>query len=182
MKKYNVEKVQLMLEKYITVLVAIAITLIATIIIWKLKIESVEIPKVDFLLSSIITVVTTIIGFLLTGLTIIMSLMQTRVMKIIRRNSGEKLLSQYIMSPIIWGTILIFYVFFMGYVLKDDNIINKLMLIISIFLITIFSVATIRVSYFMKKMFLRVSEEYKENDIKSNVKQAKIKSVEFHNT
>ena len=181
MKKLNNDKIELMLEKYITVLVTSIVTLIVIILICKLKINNIEIPKIDFLLSSVITVVTTIIGFLLTGLTIIMSLMQTKVMKIIIKNSGEKLLSKYIMSPIIWGILLIINILLTGYLLKDDNTINKYMLIITIFLLTIFAIGTIRVSYFMKKMFLKVSEEYRENDIQSNIKKAKKKSVKFLN-
>lgn len=176
------EKEGIFLEKYITIICSLIVILIFTIAFLKLNIKEIKIEKIDLLFSSIFTIITTIIGFLLTGLTIIMSLMQTRVMRIIRSNSGEKLLSKYFISPIVWGIISIVYMLIIGFSLNDDNIVKSGDILILLFFIVLFGVATIRITYFMKKMFLKISDEYKANDAKAQTKKAKENSVHFTNT
>jgi len=175
------DDIHIILEKYITVIISSIITIVSVIIFFKFNIIDVKIEKVDLIFSSVISVITTIIGFLLTGLTIIMSLMQTRIMRIIRKNSGEKLLSKYIISPIIWGIISIVYILIVGFNLDVQNNVKRLNILVLIFVISMFTVGTIRISYFMKEMFLKISEEYKVNDEKNVTRKAKENSVEFVN-
>lgn len=89
MKNKDNEKVELILEEYLPIIISSVITILFIIIVFYYKVENIKIPKIEFLLTSIVTLVTTIIGFLLTGLTIIMSMMQTRVMRVIRNHCGE---------------------------------------------------------------------------------------------
>lgn len=175
------DNIHIILEKYITVIISSIITIVSVITFFKFNIIDVKIEKVDLIFSSVISVITTIIGFLLTGLTIIMSLMQTRIMRIIRKNSGEKLLSKYIISPIIWGIISIVYILIVGFNLDVQNNVKRLNILVLIFVISMFTVGTIRISYFMKEMFLKISEEYKVNDEKNMTRKAKENSVEFVN-
>lgn len=175
------DDIHIILEKYITVIISSIITIVSVIIFFKFNIIDVKIEKVDLIFSSVISVITTIIGFLFTGLTIIMSLMQTRIMRIIRKNSGEKLLSKYIISPIIWGIISIVYILIVGFNLDVQNNVKRLNILVLIFVISMFTVGTIRISYFMKEMFLKISEEYKVNDEKNVTRKAKENSVEFVN-
>lgn len=72
MKNKDNEKVELILEEYLPIIISSVITIFFIIIVFYYKVENIKIPKIEFLLTSIVTLVTTIIGFLLTGLTIIM--------------------------------------------------------------------------------------------------------------
>ena len=181
MKNKDNEKVELILEEYLPIIISSVITIFFIIIVFYYKVENIKIPKIEFLLTSRVTLVTTIIGFLLTGLTIIMSMMQTRVMRVIRNHCGEKLLSKYIMSPIIWGVILIVNILIMGYFLNSENTVNSVMLISSLFFIAMFITGTIRISYFMKDMFIKISQEYNIEEKKSNIKKAQSNNIEFIN-
>ena len=181
MKNKDNEKVELILEEYLPVIISSVITIFLIIIVFYYKVENIKIPKIEFLLNSIVTLVTTIIGFLLTGLTIIMSMMQTRVMRVIRSHCGEKLLSKYIISPIVWGVILIVNILIMGYFLNSENTVNIVMLISSLFFIIMFITGTIRISYFMKNMFIKISQEYNIEEKKSNIKKAQSNKIEFIN-
>lgn len=175
------DDIHIILEKYITVIISSVITIVSGIVFLKLNMTDFKMEKVDLIFSSVISVITTIIGFLLTGLTIIMSLMQTRIMRIIRKNSGEKLLSKYIISPIIWGIISIIYILIVGFNLNSENNVKRLNILVLIFEISMFIVGTIRINYFMKEMFLKISEEYKIKDEKNITRKAKENSVKFVN-
>ena len=59
--------------------------------------------------------------------------------------------------------------------------VKRLNILVLIFEISMFIVGTIRISYFMKEMFLKISEEYKIKDEKNMTRKAKENSVKFVN-
>lgn len=181
MKDNNNEKRKLFFEKNLPVIISILITLVFIVIALYYKIENIKIIKIEFLLNIIVTIVTTIIGFLLTGLTIIMSMMQTKVMRVIRKNQGENLLSRYIISPIVCGFILIINILIIGYLIDNENNVNIIMLTSVLFFIIIFIVETVRISFFMKKIFIIMSQEYSTGEKKENIKNAQSNRINFIN-
>ena len=90
-------------------------------------------------------------------------------------------MSKYIISPIIWGIISIIYILIVGFNLNSENNVKRLNILVLIFEISMFIVGTIRISYFMKEMFLKISEEYKIKDEKNMTRKAKENSVKFVN-
>ena len=69
----------------------------------------------------------------------------------------------------------------MGYFLNSENTVNSVMLISSLFFIAMFITGTIRISYFMKDMFIKISQEYNIEEKKSNIKKAQSNNIEFIN-
>jgi len=141
-------------ELFISYIVAI----IACFILTKFKIEFIVISKLDTLFTMILTSVITFLGFLLTSISILLGLMDK---KIVRKIQGEKdmwnRLIYYFMEPFISGIILTGLCFYIVYKTDIQNIIYKNDITIFLVIMCIFFTGILRLGIIMITILQNVS-------------------------
>ena len=112
------------MKKYIELLFPVAITIIL-IIIFKcsLKGDVIQIDSIEFMLENIFSLVTTLMGFIVTTITVFVSFVKSKIMKYLRINNKIKTLLFYFIEPLIWG---IFTIIDIGYLATKFNESNNM--------------------------------------------------------
>ena len=162
------------IEKYMTIIISISILVISIIKLPKL----ITISKMDLMLSSVITITLTLIGILITALTILLAVMQTKAIKLLKLNLRDKLIG-YIIKPIFIGFIMVIYLLYSIYIIKDKTI-HKFDLTCMMVLLSMFICGVFRVGWVLGQMLKciphaeRISDEQAidiidEDDFKSGM-------------
>lgn len=136
-------------EKYGPILFSIMITFLFFIIVP----NKINIPKnFDNFVTSVITFVSIILGFLGVTLTILLSIRNSELIEFIFQTVSRERLKKYFIKPIIWGffTIVItislyFFDIYKDYVLIKNFSIGKCVLTLWFFLITYFIFSSYRI-------------------------------------
>ncbi len=130
--------------------------IIATIICFVLhflNVENFEVKRLEFILNSVITFSVTYIGFVITSITILVGFSEKRIFKFLKNNGYTNLITEYFLSSIIIGTILILYSFYLGYSVGSDNVVGKFYIILFVGFFISFLISLIRISLFMLRIF-----------------------------
>ncbi|EQH09364.1 hypothetical protein QOW_1463 [Clostridioides difficile Y215] len=152
-----------MFEKYSVILPGI-ITIIMCIKIFP---NVLNIIKIDVLLSSLTTITVTLIGILITALTILVAIINTKTVKILCKNKLWNKFINYFITPIILGIILLVYLIYIMCILKNE-IVFKFDITIVLALLIMFLSGIIRIGY-MLIVIIKVTpevDETKEHSIK----------------
>ena len=137
------------MKKYIELLFPVAITIIL-IIIFKcsLKGDVIQIDSIEFMLENIFSLVTTLMGFIVTTITVFVSFVKSKIMKYLRINNKIKTLLFYFIEPLIWGIFTIIDIGYLATKFNESNnmYINQLLvgsIFISLFILTIFRITLV---------------------------------------
>jgi hypothetical protein len=169
--------VKRLFEKYYPSIIA----LFSSIIFLLQEFNKVKINRFEFLLDSTITVCITIIGFFITIIAILISLMDKKIMKIISKYRAEALLTDYFISPILSGFVLIIYCFYLGYAIDQESTLNKYQVTVFIYLITVFAIGTYRVAYMLVYILRLIPRENSDQIIDNhNIEEVAIDKVVFN--
>lgn len=126
-------------EKYMTIIISISILVISIIKIPKLT----TIAKMDLMLDSVMTITLTLIGVLITALTILLAVMNTKAIKALDTELWDKLIG-YIIKPISVGFIMVIYLLYSICIIKDKMIhkfdLTCIMVLLSMFICGVFRV------------------------------------------
>ena len=122
--------------------------LIMVVIFMLSNIQSITVNRLELILNSVITVSITVVGFFITMVTILIGLVNKRVMKVIKKYKGDKLLANYFLSPIIFGSILVLYCFYLAYIIQGYTV-YRTEILIFLFIVTIFIIGCIRIGYIL---------------------------------
>lgn len=147
------------LERRIVIIFAIIVLAITclTLPTWN------NINKVDIILTSLITIIVTLMGALITALTILIAIMNTKSIKEICKNNLWGNFINYFISPIIVGIILIFYTLYTMIILKTTYV-NKIDIMLISVLSTMFMVGILRVGYILILIMKQIPELEYNND------------------
>ncbi|MCI9259531.1 MULTISPECIES: hypothetical protein [Romboutsia] len=141
------------IEKSIVILSGI---LIAFMLYFKLPIWN-NINRIDLILSSLITIVITLIGALITALTILIAIMNTKSVEEICKNNLWGNFINYFISPIVSGIILILYIIYTMYILRTTYV-NKIDFIVIVTLLAMFLAGILRVGYILIVIMKQIPE------------------------
>ena len=132
-------------------------------IIRKLGITDVALPRFEFLLNSIITSATTISGFILAAVTILVGATSSAIIKDIRKEGGlQELRWRYTETLILALVVIVFFTVLGGIV--DDNNMTSPWLSISAGLIVAYLSSTISTCYYLLSIIGRMYYEVPEPD------------------
>lgn len=129
------------------------ISLIVVIVLFAMKINQITIMRFDILISSIISISSTIIGFIITIIAILIGLLNERVMKLIKKNNAMNLFREYLISPVIIGFILIILSNILIFIVKEDCIISGIYFYMTTFLVLTFTLSLLRIGTIIYKVF-----------------------------
>lgn len=111
------------MKKYPIIAVSIPVVLgfLTHCIIRKLEITDITIPRFEFLLNSIITSATTISGFILAAVTILVGTTSSAIMKAIRNKGGLQELRWRYTETLVLALIVIVFFTIQGAVVEAEN-------------------------------------------------------------
>lgn len=157
----------------------ITLTIIIVIISSFSHVDFSKIKDYKFLYSNIISFSSIIIGFLITMVSILITLTGKRVLKKIHEENADNLLSGYFIYPIASGVVLALYSIISG-ILFDESVYfvsSKVMSIIWIALVAYFVLTTCRIFYIMLKLLKSINVE--NNAPKSEREEIKVDNIKF---
>ena len=133
-------------------------------IIGKLGITDVALPRLEFLLNSIITSATTISGFILAAVTILVGATSSAIMKDIRKEGGLQELRWRYTETLILALIVIVFFTVLGGIVDMHNTVTVHWLSISAGLIIAYLSSTISTCYYLLAIIGRMYYETPEMD------------------
>lgn len=139
----------------------LVISMIICFLSFRFNIDFSELSDYKFIYSNIISFSSIIIGFLITMVSILITLTNKRVMIKIRELKADNLLKSYFVFPILSGLFLVLLSIILGIVFDSNglNVNNGTMTSIWIFTLVYFVTTTCRIFIIMLKLLNRVHEE-----------------------
>lgn len=128
-------------------------------VIGKLGITDVAFPRFEFLLNSIITSATTISGFILAAVTILVGATSSAIMKDIREEGGLQELRWRYTETLILALIVIVFFTVLGGIVDAESILTLPWLSISAGLIVAYLSSTISTCYYLLAIIGRMYDE-----------------------
>lgn len=148
------------MKKYIELLFPVIFTIILAIIIkCLLKGDIVQVNSIEFMLENIFSLVTTLMGFIVTTITVFVSFVKSKIMKYLRINNKIKTLLFYFIEPLIWE---IFTIIDIGYLSTKFNELNNMyinQLLIGIIFISLFILTVLRITIVLCELLFIIVEE-----------------------
>lgn len=126
-----------------------------------------KIEKFDLIISSIITVCITIIGFFITIIAILIGLIQRRIMRFLIKHKGERLLTQLFILPILFSALIILYSFYLS-ISVNNNCLSKTQSIVLLFLFIVFTISVWRIGSTLLAILSQIPGEYNREIIDKN--------------
>lgn len=158
------EKFISFLEKY---LVALIVLFSFIFMLFKIKTPFVTINKFDTFMSSIITVVVTFIGALITAITIIIALINTKSIKTINKNNLWNRFINFSIFPIVYGIILLMILLYILFL--DETSLVKIFFILVTSLFILFMLSIFRIGfllvYILKNIFVSNDDNNKPREL-----------------
>lgn len=158
------EKFISFLEKY---LVALIVLFSFIFMLFKIKTPFVTINKFDTFMSSIITVVVTFIGALITAITIIIALINTKSIKTINKNNLWNRFINFSIFPIVYGIILLMILLYILFL--DETSLVKIFFILVTSLFILFMLSIFRIGfllvYILKNIFVSNEDNNKPREL-----------------
>ena len=154
------------MKKYPTIAVSIPVFLgfLTHFIIRKLGITDVALPRLEFLLNSIITSATTISGFILAAVTILVGATSSAIIKDIRKEGGLQELRWRYTETLILALIVIVFFTVLGGIVDTQNKVTLPWLSTSAGLIVAYLSSTISTCYYLLAIIGRMYYEAPEPD------------------
>lgn len=149
------KKLFLKLKRYaflaVHILFAVIVAIVTGIIV---KWQPVDIPRIEFVLNSIITCASTLIGFILTSLSIIFGLVNTSLLKAIYSTQGRYELNVRYMETTIIGIALIIACIVTGAKTPEDTVVSFKLFAGTSFLAALFVISFATTCYYLIRIIL----------------------------
>lgn len=148
------------MKKYIELIFPMMIT-VALAIIFRisLKGETIQVNAIEFILENIFSLVTTLMGFIITIITVFVSFVKSKIMRYLKRNNKIKTLLFYFIEPLIWGILVVIDI---GYLATKFNELNNMyinQLLIALILGSLFMLTILRITLVLCKLLFIIVEE-----------------------
>ncbi|WP_432400886.1 hypothetical protein [Wukongibacter sp. M2B1] len=137
------------IKKCIEILISYVFAFVAIYIFYKLKIEDITISKFDTFFTIVATVAVTVIGFIITSITILLGLLRSKIISYIQDKEMWGTFLYYYIEPFVSGIILIGYSLYIVYFTGTTNIINKNNSLLFVFLLVFFTIGLLRLVYIL---------------------------------
>lgn len=103
----------------------IGISIVGIIISWKCVPATMVMPRIDFVLSALITCASTFTGFILTVVSVLLGFSKTNLVQYLNKHGGTKELVMRYTITIVLGILLILLCVFLGSIVPDNHAIGK---------------------------------------------------------
>ena len=121
-------------------------------ILYGCKVPGITIYKVDFVMNAIITCVITLVGFILTSVSIVIGMSGNPIMKKISDDGGlPELITRYT-TTLVLSLLVIFVFISMGATLSDNNFVCRGWIITSVSLLFSYVISLIGTCYYLLKI------------------------------
>jgi len=147
---------KLIFEKYSPIILG----LVSFIILRLLKIEEVTTSHFDSLISATLTITITIIGFIITVLAVLIGLMNTQVMRVLKKTNKISDFKMFILVPMVYGLGLIMVCILLLCKVGTDGKVSGLLFYLLVFFGAAFTVATVRLIIVLYLFFKKVIEHH----------------------
>lgn len=148
------------MKKYIELIFPMIITIVLAIIFRiSLKGEIVQINAIEFILENVFSLVTTLMGFIITIITVFVSFVKSKIMKYLKKNNKIKTLLFYFIEPLIWGILVIIDI---GYLATKFNELNNMyinQILVTLILVSLFVLTVLRITLVLCKLLFIIVEE-----------------------
>ena len=148
------------MKKYIELIFLMIITIVLAIIFRiSLKGEIVQINAIEFILENVFSLVTTLMGFIITIITVFVSFVKSKIMKYLKKNNKIKTLLFYFIEPLIWGILVIIDI---GYLATKFNELNNMyinQILVTLILVSLFVLTVLRITLVLCKLLFIIVEE-----------------------
>ncbi len=148
------------MKKYIELIFPMIITIVLAIIFRiSLKGEIVQINAIEFILENVFSLVTTLMGFIITIITVFVSFVKSKIMKYLKKNNKIKTLLFYFIEPLIWGILVIIDI---GYLATKFNELNNMyinQILVTLILASLFVLTVLRITLVLCKLLFIIAEE-----------------------
>lgn len=143
----------------VVVLIPIILGILSGFIVSRTKITSIEFPRLEFLLSTIISCSATISGFILASVTILVGATSSEIMKKIRKNGALPELRWRYTEALILGLLVIFFFTFLGAIVDDTDCVEKIYLSLSTGLLVSYVCSVISTCYYLLSIIGLINED-----------------------
>lgn len=163
------------MKKYIGIILPIIITTVLAVIFKTfLKGEIIQVNAIEFILENIFSLVTTLMGFIITIITIFVSFVKSKVMKYLKKNDKIKTLLFYFIGPLIWGITVIIDIGYLATKFNDSHNMYINQLLILLILVSLFMLTVLRITLVLCKLLFIIVEDPKSiEEEKDNVYNVK---------
>ena len=157
------------MKKYIGIILPIIITsVLAVIFKTSLKGEMIQVNAIEFILENIFSLVTTLMGFIITIITIFVSFVKSKVMKYLKKNDKIKTLLFYFIEPLIWGITVIIDIGYLATKFNDSHNMYINQLLIALILVSLFMLTVLRITVVLCKLLFIILEDPKSIEEKKD--------------
>ena len=143
----------------VVVLIPIILGLLSGFVVSRTKITSLEFPRLEFLLNTIISCSATISGFILASVTILVGATSSEIMKRIRKHGALPELRWRYTEALILGLVVIFFFTFLGAIVDDTDCVEKIYLSLSTGLLVSYVCSVISTCYYLLSIIGLINEE-----------------------
>ena len=138
-----------------------------------MKVPAITLPRVEFILNAVISCATTISGFVITSVSILIGATSSEIMKEIKAQGGFTELQIRYTEALILGIITIVYFIFLGATLDETACICRLFISVSAGILVAYGYSVISAGYYLLSIIGLL------NKIKSTVTTPSVPSGEF---
>ena len=149
-------------------------TIIAIIFKVIVKSDIIVINAIEFILENLFSLVTTLIGFIITTITIFVSFVKSKVMRYLKLNNQINRLLFYFVEPIIWGILVIIDKGYLATKFNESNMMYTNQILIGIILFGLFIFCVLRITLILCKLLFIVIEQ-PESIEENTTKKYKVK-------
>lgn len=142
----------------VVVLIPIILGILSGFAVSRTKITSLEFPRLEFLLSTIISCSATISGFILASVTILVGATSSEIMKRIRKYGALPELRWRYTEALILGLVVIFFFTFLGAAVDESNCVSNLYLSLSAGLLVAYICSVVSTCYYLLSIIGLINE------------------------
>ena len=143
----------------VVVLIPIILGIMSGFVVSKTQITSLNFPRLEFLLNTIISCSATISGFILASVTILVGATSSEIMKKIRKKGALPELRWRYTEALILGLVVIFFFTFLGAIVDDTDCVEKIYLSLSTGLLVAYVCSVISTCYYLLSIIGLINEE-----------------------
>ena len=155
------------------ILFPIVLGLVMAFLIIIMKVPAVTLPRVEFILNAVISCATTISGFIITSVSILIGATSSEIMKEIKAQGGFTELQIRYTEALILGIITIVYFIFLGATIDETACICRSYISVSAGILVAYGYSVISAGYYLLSVIGLL------NKIKSTVTTPSVPSGEF---
>lgn len=143
----------------VIVLIPVILGILSGLAVSRIKITSLEFPRLEFLLNTIISCSATIFGFILASVTILVGATSSEIMKRIRKYGALPELRWRYTEALILGLVVIFFFTFLGAAVDESNCVSNLYLSLSAGLLVAYVCSVISTCYYLLSIIGLINDE-----------------------